>query len=60
MELTQHPLTPEDRGALQPVLARLSRLVAITTTNLIHDATFKPVPGSRIDKARKDKLEDSY
>jgi hypothetical protein len=60
IDLREHPLTPEDKAALQPVVARTTRLVAITTTNLIHDATYKPVPDSRIDKARKAKLEDAY
>ena len=34
--------------------------MAITTTNLIHDATYKPVPDSRIGKAKKGELEDAY
>ena len=50
-------MTPEDKAALQPVATRLSRLVAVTTTNLIHDATFKPAPNSRIDEAKKAKLD---
>jgi hypothetical protein len=60
MELKEHRLTAEDMAALQPVANRLSRLVAITTTNLVHDATFKPVPGKRIDTATKAKLQDAY
>lgn len=60
MELKQHPLTSEDKAALQPVANRLSRLVAITVTNLVHDATYKPVPDSRIDRAVKAKLQDAY
>ncbi len=60
VELKEHPLTAEDKAALQPVANRLNRLVAITTTNLVHDATFKPVPGKRIDTATKAKLQDAY
>jgi hypothetical protein len=30
----------------------LNRLVAIPTTNLVHDATFKPARDSRIDKPK--------
>lgn len=60
MEVTQQPLTAEDRAALQPVADRLRRLIAIPTTNLVHDATYKPVADSRIDKATKAKLQDAY
>lgn len=60
MELTQHPLTAEEQAVLQPVAARLTRLVALATTNLVHDATYDPVADSRIDKAKKAKLADAY
>jgi len=60
MELKELPLTPEDKAALQPVADRLSRLIATTTTNLVHDATYKPVPDSRIDKSIKANLQDAY
>jgi hypothetical protein len=60
MELKQLPLTSEDRAALQPVADRLSRLVAVAVTNLVHDATYKPVPRSRMDRAVKAKLQDAY
>jgi hypothetical protein len=60
MQVTPQPLTPEDRAVLQPVADRLRRLVAIPTTNLVHDATYKPVADSRIDKAKKAKLADAY
>ncbi len=58
--LTLQPLTSEDRAALEPVATRLSSLVAVTVTNLVHDATYKPVPDSRIDRAVKAKLQDAY
>ena len=60
MELKEQRLTAADTAALQPVANRLSRLIAITTTNLVHDATFKPVPGKRIETATKAKLQDAY
>jgi hypothetical protein len=60
VELTPQPLTAEDRAVLQPVADRLRRLVATTTTNLVHDATYKPVADSRIDTATKAKLQDAY
>lgn len=60
MELKEHRLNAEDTAALQPVANRLSRLAAMATTNLVHDATFKPVPGKRIDTATKAKLQDAY
>ncbi len=60
MDLTQHPLTPEDRAVLQPVADRLKRLVAVTATNLVHDATYKSVDRSRIDSAKKADLTDAY
>jgi hypothetical protein len=60
VELKELRLTPADMAALQPVANRLSRLVAITTTNLVHNATFEPVPGKRIDTATKAKLQDAY
>jgi hypothetical protein len=60
VQLAPQPLTADDRAVLQPVAARLTRLVAIATTNLVHDATFKPAPDSRIDKAQKADLSDPY
>lgn len=60
MELTPQPLTADDRAVLQPVGDRLRRLVAITTTNLVHDATYRPVADSRIDNAKKADLADAY
>jgi hypothetical protein len=60
MELKEQALTAEDRAALQPVAERLTRLVAVKTTNLVHNATYKPVPDSRIDKAASAKLQDAY
>lgn len=60
MELKEHPLTPDDKAALQPVADRLGRLIATTTTNLVHDATYNPVPDSRIDKSTKANLQDAY
>ncbi len=60
MDVTPEPLTDEERAALHPVADRLRRLVAISTTNLVHDATYKPVAGSRIDHAKKAKLTDAY
>jgi len=60
LELTEQSLTAEDKSALQPVADRLGSLIANSTTNLVHDATFKPAPDSRIDKAMKAKLEDAY
>jgi hypothetical protein len=58
--LMKHPLTAEDQAALQPVAGRLSRLVAFSVTNFFYDAISKPVPGSRFDRALKDKLQDAY
>ncbi len=60
MDLTEYPLTPEDKAALQSVGNRLSRAVAPKATNLVHDATNKPAPDSRIDKAKKADLSDAY
>jgi hypothetical protein len=60
LELKELRLTAADKAALQPVADRLSRLVAVTTTNLVHNATYDPVPDKRIDKATKAKLQDAY
>lgn len=59
-DITNIDLTPEDRAALQPVGDRLSRLVAISTSNFVHDAVDKPVPESAIGNARAAKLSDAY
>src|SRR5260370_16513132 len=59
-DITNIDLTPEDKAALQPVGDRLTRLVAITTSNLVHDAVDKPVPDSAIGKAKAAKLRDAY
>jgi hypothetical protein len=60
VQVTPLPLSPEDRAVLQPVADRLRHLIAISTTNLVHDATYKPVADSRIDKAKKAKLADAF
>lgn len=60
MDLTNIEMTAEDQAALQPVAHRLSRLIANSTTNLVHDATFNPPDDSRIGKAMKAKLGDAY
>lgn len=59
-KLTGIPLTPDDMAALQPVGDRLRRLVAISTSDLIHDAIDKPVPNSLIGRAKVAKLSDAY
>lgn len=59
-DLTDEPLSPEDQAAIQPVAERLSRLIATKTTNLVHDATYKPRYDSRIGKAMKAKHVDTY
>lgn len=59
-DLTELPLTPEDRAAIQPVADRLRRLVAASTTNLVHDATYKPRDDSRIGRAKKSGFTDAY
>lgn len=60
MNVQPEELTPADRALLQRVADRLRHLVAIPTTNLVHDATFKPAPDSRIDSAKKADLSDAY
>ncbi len=60
MDLTEHPLTAKDRAAIQPVANRLSRLVAANTSNLAHNATYKPVDDSRIGRAKKSGFTDAY
>jgi hypothetical protein len=60
MDLGPKPLTAEEQAVLQPVADRLRHLIAIPTTNLVHDATFKPAPDSRIDKTKKADLNDAY
>jgi hypothetical protein len=60
VQLAPQPLTADDTKVLKPVAARLTRLMAIPTTNLVHDATYKPVPDSRIDKAQTADLGDAY
>jgi hypothetical protein len=60
MDLRPMPLTAEEQAVLHPVADRLRRLVAIPTTNLVHDAAYKPAPDSRIDKAQKADLSDAY
>src|SRR5260370_34392578 len=59
-DITNIDLTPEDKAAFQPVGARLTRLVAITTSNLVHAAVDKPVPDAGIDKSKAAKLRDAY
>ncbi len=59
MDLGPKPLTAEEQAVLHPVADRLRHLIAIPTTNLVHDATFKPAPDSRIDKAQKADLSDA-
>ncbi len=58
--LTEQPLTPKDRAAIQPVANRLGRLVAANTSNLVHNATYKPVDDSRIGRAKKSGFTDAY
>lgn len=60
MDLNEVPLTPEDRAAIQRVGDRLKRLVAGSTTNLVHNATYKPTDDSRIGKAKKSGFTDAY
>src|SRR5437764_2843437 len=60
MDLTALPLTPQDKAAIQPVGDRLKRLVAASTTNLVHDATYKPRDSSRIGRAKKSGFTDAY
>jgi hypothetical protein len=60
VKLTQQALTPDDQRALQPVADMLDRLVAISTTNLVHDAAYRPVPGSRLHAAMSANLRDAY
>jgi hypothetical protein len=60
MDLTEYPLTPEDRAALQPVGDRLSQVVAPKATNLVHEALFKVPADSRIGKAKAADLLDAY
>jgi hypothetical protein len=60
VKLQPEELTPKDRALLQRVADRLRHLIAIPTTNLVHDATFKPAPDSRIEKAKKADLSDAY
>jgi hypothetical protein len=44
VKLQPEELTPKDRALLQRVADRLRHLIAIPTTNLVNDATFKPAP----------------
>jgi hypothetical protein len=60
MDLGPKPLTADEAAVLQPVGDRLNRLVAVKTTNLVHDATFKAARDSRIDRAKKADLSDAY
>jgi hypothetical protein len=60
VDLSEHPLTPEDKAALQPVGDRLSQVIAPKATNLVHNATVKVPPDSRIGKAKKADLSDAY
>ena len=59
-DLTTIDLTPEDKAALQPVGDRLRTLVAVSTSNLVHDAIDEPVPDSVIGKVKAAKLSDAY
>ena len=60
MKYKEVEISADDQAAIGKLIARLNSLVAAVKTNLVHDATYKPVPGSRIDTAMKAKVSDAY
>jgi hypothetical protein len=51
VKLQPEELTPKDRALLQRVADRLRHLIAIPTTNFVHDATLKPAPDLKLLRA---------
>jgi hypothetical protein len=60
MKLKDVAISAEDQALIRKLVERLNSLVAADKTNFVHDATYKPIPKSRIDTAMKAKVGDAY